>query len=117
MRTIIAGSRDFNDVDIFASEMKAFEKYITTVVCGGARGADDMGRRWAIENNIYVHMFPANWKKYGKSAGIRRNVEMAKNADALIAFWDGKSVGTKHMIDEAKKRNLKLYTCMYRELI
>ena len=57
--------------------------------------------------------FPADWDKYGKAAGYKRNEEMARNADALIAFWDGKSRGTKHMIDLAKKYDLQARIVMY----
>jgi hypothetical protein len=71
---------------------------IDEIVCGEARGADSLGRRWAIENNIPVASFPADWNKYGCSAGIRRNEWMGSYADYVIAFWDGESRGTKHMI-------------------
>ena len=59
------------------------------------------------------YRFPADWDKYGKAAGYKRNGEMARNADALIAFWDGKSRGTKHMIDLAKKYDLQARVVMY----
>lgn len=55
-----------------------------------------------------LKLYPADWKKYGSSAGYIRNDEMAKYADCLIAFWDGKSKGTKHMIDLAVKRKIKV---------
>lgn len=81
---------------------------ITQVVCGMARGADMLGLRWANRMQIPVVRFPANWDLYGKSAGYRRNVQMAENADALIALWDGKSRGTGHMVDIARMKKLKL---------
>ena len=59
--------------------------------------------------------FPADWDKHGKSAGYKRNLEMAENADALIAFWDGESRGTKHMIDIAKEKNLLTRIIRYDE--
>lgn len=58
-------------------------------------------------------IFKADWDKHGKAAGFKRNTEMAKYADALIAFWDGKSKGTKHMIDTAKSHNLKVRVIAY----
>ena len=78
-----------------------------TIVCGEARGADSLGKRLAYEKGWKVLSFPADWDKHGKAAGYKRNDEMARNADALIAFWDGKSRGTKHMIDLAKKYGLQ----------
>ncbi|WP_417886662.1 hypothetical protein [Zunongwangia sp.] len=67
-----------------------------------------MEEKYAQPKGYAIKQFPANWNKYGKSAGYRRNAEMAEYADALIAFWDGKSISTKHLIDLAKRAQLKL---------
>ena len=75
------------------------------IVSGCARGADSLGEKYATEKNYKLHKFPADWDRFGKSAGYRRNQEMAEFADMVIAFWDGKSVGTKHMIDISKSKN------------
>lgn len=72
---------------------------ITEVVSGTARGVDRLGEWWAEEHHIPLIQFPPNWESYGKGAGMVRNKEMAYYADALIAVWDGKSKGTKHMVD------------------
>lgn len=77
-----------------------------SIVCGTARGADILGEKYAKEKNFNVAYYPAEWDKYGKSAGYIRNKEMAQNADALVAFWNGVSRGTKSMIDLAKKYSL-----------
>lgn len=100
MKTIIAGSRDFVDSDFLVDHMwhRPDEMQITEVVSGGARGADKLGEAYGSFISVPVTVFPAKWKQYGPAAGPIRNVEMAKYADALIAFWDGKSKGTKHMI-------------------
>jgi hypothetical protein len=68
-----------------------------------------MGERWAKENNLPIERYPADWDNHGKSAGYRRNAEMAENAEALLALWDFKSRGTKHMIDLALKAGLVIY--------
>lgn len=81
---------------------------ITEVVSGNARGADEMGEWWASENGIQIKLFPANWSKFGKAAGPIRNEEMAKYADCLVAFWDGKSKGTSNMLDLAEKYGLHI---------
>jgi len=106
MKVIIAGGREATNPEDLLEALYVTELDITEVVCGGAKGADTLGRLWAKQNNIDVKMFPANWNKFGKSAGYKRNVEMAEYADALIALWDGKSRGTKHMIDIAKRQGL-----------
>jgi hypothetical protein len=75
------------------------------LVSGAAKGADSLGEKWAIENQITTLIFPANWKKYGKQAGFIRNVDIIKNCDYVIAFWDNKSKGTKHSISLCEKYN------------
>lgn len=110
-RVIIAGGRDFMDYDLLEKTMDKLLVNVTdqvVVVCGMARGADSLGEKYAMQNGYTIHYYPAEWEKYGKSAGYRRNEQMAQNADALVAFWDGKSRGTKHMIDIAKRYGLKI---------
>jgi hypothetical protein len=108
MKVIIAGCRTFEDYDFLADKLNFIfsNHFPDIVVCGMAKGADSLGERWAKEMGVQVDYFPANWEKYGKSAGYRRNAEMADNATHLVAFWDGQSKGTKHMIDLAKKKGL-----------
>lgn len=113
MKIIIAGGRDFND---YPSLKDYVDKIIVNVddpevVSGTASGADSLGERYALEKGIPVKRFPADWERYGKSAGYKRNLQMGEYADALIAFWDGKSRGTKHMIEIAQrlKLNIRVY--------
>lgn len=101
MKLIIAGGRDFEGLILMDRSIK-WEK-VTEVVCGEAKGADTLGKQLAINHKIPVKSFPADWGKNGKAAGPIRNIEMGDYADALIAFWDGKSKGTKHMIEYMKK--------------
>lgn len=107
MKVIIAGGRDFHNYFIMENVLKQLHS-IDEVVCGDAQGADTLGMRWAIYNNIPIWHMPALWDKYGKNAGFIRNAEMGEYADALIAFWDGKSKGTKHMI-QTMRLNKKPY--------
>lgn len=109
MKTIIAGSRDINSFTRVWAAIKASGFQVTEVVSGAARGVDTLGEIWAKEEGVPVRRFPAAWDKHGKSAGYVRNTEMAQYADALIAVWDGKSRGTMHMIDIARRLGLKVY--------
>lgn len=108
-----------------AIENSGFE--ITEIFCGDAQGADLLGQTWAELNDIPVRHFPADWKnlkksnaivrsnhrgKYNARAGIDRNEDMAAEADALIAIWDGKSRGTSHMILEAHRQGLRVHVEM-----
>lgn len=108
MKVIVAGSRTFTDYELLKLTCDNIKTQITEIVSGGARGADKLGEQYAIERDYTIKQFPADWDRWGKSAGYKRNAEMAEYADALIAFWDGSSKGTKHMIDLAKKNNLKI---------
>ena len=117
-KVIIAGGRDFVDYNLLREKVNNIlvDKRLThkiVIVSGCARGADTLGMRYASENILDVDEYPADWDKYGKKAGYMRNVEMAENADALIAFWDGKSKGTKHMIDIATERKLPIRVIRY----
>ena len=85
----------------------------TEIVSGGARGADSFGERVANRRGYKLTIFKAKWGELGKQAGILRNIEMAEYADALIAFWDGGSRGTKHMIREAGKKKLPVIIIKY----
>jgi hypothetical protein len=107
MRTIIAGSRGINDYDLLLEAIKKSEFEITKVISGGAYGVDKLGERYAKENNIELEVYPANWAVHGRSAGYKRNVEMAEVADALIALWDGASRGAESMISIAREKKLK----------
>jgi hypothetical protein len=103
MKVIIAGGRDFKNAELFVDCLEKTKFEIQEVVSGGADGADKYGEWFADEIGLKLKQFPADWDKYGKSAGPKRNRKMAKYADALIVFFDGKSRGTKNMIQEMKK--------------
>ena len=109
MKTIIAGSRSVTDLDLVADAVRASGFDITEVVSGGAPGVDSLGEQWAEQHGIPVTRFPADWKRYGRRAGPIRNTEMAEYAEALIAVWDGRSRGTKNMIQLARQRGLRVF--------
>lgn len=115
MKVIVAGSRTFNDYPKLKKKLDSIlrNQKDVTIISGTALGADRLGERYALENYHKLEQFPAMWDLFGKKAGYMRNEEMAKNADSCIIFWDGKSKGTKHMIDIAKKYNLNLRIIMF----
>jgi len=114
MKIIIAGGRNFNDYDYLVkscdeviSSIELAEGETIEIVCGLAAGADKMGEAYAESRGYPVKYFPAHWHFFGNSAGYKRNVQMAEYADGLIAFWDGESRGTMHMINIAKEHNIE----------
>ncbi len=108
MKLIIAGSRSLIEKDdqmfnyLNSSRMIPIED-IDEIVCGLAKGPDLIGKRWANAYKIPTVDFPADWIKYGKSAGVIRNKVMAQYADQALIFWDGKSRGSLNMADEMLK--------------
>lgn len=128
LRVIIAGSRDFDDFPKLMNSCTNILSKITEqhndldkirIVSGAARGADRLGEQYAKVVGYEVSRFPADWDTFGRAAGYVRNTEMAKYAIAdgnygvLIAFWDGKSKGTKHMIDLADKNGLEAHVVRF----
>lgn len=118
MKCIIAGGRDFSNYNLICTILNSYKKLpmfygpkLEEIVCGDAHGADSLGARWGEEHGVPVKHFPANWSRYGKAAGFIRNAEMGEYADTLIAFWDGKSRGTAHMIKtmKIKKKPYKVF--------
>jgi len=115
MKTIIAGTRTFNDYELLVSKLTEFRLThdITEIVSGGAIGADRLGEVYAMRNDIPIKPFPANWNKHGNAAGPIRNRQMAEYADQLIVFWDGSSKGTENMIDSMDKQKKPMYMVLY----
>ena len=115
MKMIIAGGRDFMDLELLYRSCSEIlkDKTVQEIVSGCAKGADRAGESYAKFNKIAIKKFPAEWDKYGKSAGYRRNKDMAEYADVLIAFWNGESKGTKHMIDLATSNKLQVHIIKY----
>lgn len=98
---VVAGSRNFTDYDLAESVIDQFVQGFDCrvgIVSGAARGADAVGERYAKQRRLVLSRHPADWDTFGKSAGFRRNVDMAQFGDALLSFWDGKSPGSGHMI-------------------
>ena len=117
-RLIVAGGRDFTNYPVAEKVLDSLLRAKVTdheivIVCGMARGADALGEHYAKSRGYRIDAKPANWTKFGKSAGYRRNEEMAQNADACLAFWDFTSKGTKHMIDLSKQYGLALKVYNY----
>ena len=116
-KVIIAGGREFKDRERLYEYMdRMLEHYgEIVIVCGMAKGADHLGYDWAEERDVKVDKHPANWNKFGRGAGMRRNLEMAKCSDVLVAFWDGESKGTRGMILDAIKEGLEVHVYRYQK--
>ena len=134
-KVIVAGSRDFNNynllklrLDNILKEKSQNSKLDIEIVSGTAKGADSLGEDYAREKGYSIKPFPADWTDmtppclvrkrfngdlYNALAGNKRNKLMGDYADALVAFWDGKSTGTKDMIDIANSKGIPVRIIRY----
>lgn len=117
---LVVGSRNFSDYEFMKKKLDHLLKNQPNVVIvsGGARGADFLAERYAKEKGYPLKVFPANWNALGKSAGYIRNEEMHSYISkaekrGCVAFWDGKSKGTKHNFELVKKYNNPLRVIRY----
>ena len=111
MKLIIAGGRTFTNYQKLKQTCDEFlqdQKNIEIVSGAYYRGADKLGEQYAKERGYKLTQFPADWNKYGRAAGPKRNEQMANYADTLVAFWDGESKGTLNMIKLANQNKLSV---------
>ncbi len=111
-KLVIAGSRNFTDYNFFKEKVnicisRIKEEYELIILSGHCKGVDMMVEKYAKENNLQIEIFPAEWEKYGKSAGPKRNKIMVDNADFAIAFSSG-GKGTESLIKFAKQKGIPL---------
>jgi hypothetical protein len=113
-RIIVAGGRDFSDYELLRAKLgRLLDPTSTTIISGGARGADALSERYAHEHGLPIERYPADWERFGRGAGYKRNEQMARAATGLVAFWNGESRGTKHMIDIARTAGLAVRVVRY----
>ncbi len=113
MKVVVCGSRDWNDIVIIRDRLVRLQDQFpdATIIEGGCDGADIMARRVSIAIGLDLVEFPANWTKHDKAAGPIRNIKMLDTKPSLvIAFHNdlSKSKGTKHIVDEARKRGIEV---------
>jgi len=112
MRLGIVGGRDFADYDLLC--MEAGRIPATIIVSGGAKGCDLLARRYAEAKSLKLVEFLPDYTKYGRGAPIRRNADIISNSDVVLAFWDGKSKGTKNSIDTARSMGKDVQVVVYK---
>lgn len=108
MKILVCGSRSWND-PLLIKQCLSHLPGDSTIIQGGAVGADKMAARAAESLNLKVLEFLPDWELYGRRAGFVRNIEMLnQEPDLVIAFWNGTSKGTLHTIREAVKRGIRV---------
>ena len=88
-RVIVAGGRYFDDYELLEESLDHLlqNKPNAIIISGTAKGADSLGELYAKKNNLRIERFKPDWNKFAKSAGYKRNAEMAEVANALVAFF------------------------------
>lgn len=119
-RVIVAGGRDFDDYKMMKEKLDylfftsgEFDAMPIKIISGMAEGADTLAIRYADEQKMTKILFPANWKYNRRLAGFLRNEDMLRIATHLVAFWDGQSHGTKHIIDLARGKSIPTWVFDY----
>lgn len=105
----VVGSRSFIDKRLSWRVLDRVRSKVAAVVTGGAEGADSLGAAWARSKGIPVRIIRPDWKRFGNSAGPRRNAEIVAEAGALIAFWDGASRGTADVVARARASGVPVH--------
>ncbi len=95
MKIAVIGSRSITEANL----TRFIPDYATEIISGGAKGVDTLAREYALANNLKLTEILPDYKKYGRYAPLKRNITIVTNANLVIAFWDGKSRGTKFVID------------------
>lgn len=118
IKLIIAGGRDFTNETLARERLQAMEEMGlfpngVELICGMAKGADSVGCTIFRMADLTIHAFKPDWDGLGKRAGFVRNAEMGNVADMALIFWDGKSKGTKHMIDYMERMGKPVYLVEY----
>jgi predicted Rossmann fold nucleotide-binding protein DprA/Smf involved in DNA uptake len=108
MKLAIIGSRSFDDYDLLSRMVSANYPQVTMIISGGARGADELARQFAFERGIEIREYLPEWKRHGRAAGQIRNRLIIDDADAVLAFWDGSSKGTRGGLEYARKQGKEI---------
>lgn len=108
MKIAIIGSRGIGDIELD----KYMPAEVSEIVSGGAVGVDSLAEQYAKEHNIPLTVFLPEYKRYGRAAPLKRNEQIANYADTVLAFWDGKSRGTKFTIDYCKGTGKPVRVCL-----
>ena len=112
-KVVVAGGRTYTNTGMVFICLEDIVQKDDVIISGHAKGVDMMGELYAQKNNLACEIYPAEWDKYGRSAGPRRNEQMAQVADKVVVFWNFKSRGTKNMVEMAKKYKKELFIFDY----
>lgn len=103
MKMMICGSRGITDLKTVIVAVEQSGWVPTEIISGGAKGIDRLAEEFARMNGLTLTVMKPDWKRYGRGAGLRRNLDMLEACECVVAIWDGVSRGTKHSINSAKE--------------
>ena len=103
---MVCGSRDCDDqigISRILTLLSLLGGKPAIMITGGAVGVDTLAGNWAIANDVRLVLYQPEWTRHGKSAGVIRNTQLVNDADFILAFWDGRSKGTRDSIQKAMR--------------
>jgi hypothetical protein len=111
MRTAIIGSRSFHNYHYFLECLERHPAPISSIVSGGAKGADSLAEKYARENNIPITIYNPDYKRFGRSAPLKRNIQILEDCELVLAFTSVSSLtpGTAFTMKEARKRDIAVF--------
>ena len=116
MKLAVVGSRTFYDYDLLERcLLRYFSLDDLEILSGGARGTDALAARFAREHGLALRIIEADWERLGRVAGPVRNSRLVQEAEVLVAFWDGRSRGTRDSIAKARRAGKRVLVLPCRE--
>lgn len=104
MKVAVIGSRGLTVSDLG----RYLPENTTEIVSGGAKGVDTSVREYALSHGIKLTEFLPEYTRFGRNAPLKRNITIIGYADIVLAFWDGKSRGTKFVIDNCRRLGVEV---------
>ena len=104
MKVAVIGSRGLSVSDLG----RYLPENTTEIVSGGAKGVDTSAREYALAHGIKLTEFLPEYTRFGRGAPLKRNITIIEYSDIVLAFWDGKSRGTKFVIDNCRKLGVEV---------
>ncbi len=102
MKVAVIGSRSITTVDL----QSYLPQDTAELISGGARGVDCCAKEYALTHQLPLCEILPDYRRYGKAAPLKRNLEIIAAADFVLAFWDGISHGTAYVIEQCRRQGV-----------
>ncbi len=111
MITAVIGSRSFSDFALLSQVCRSLS--VSSVVSGGASGADSLATRFARSSGLPLRVFPPDYERFGRRAPLVRNWQIVRSVSQVVAFWDGRSRGCAHALFCARRLSVTTFVVRF----